>query len=161
MERKSHKGFVNEHNARAQSAERAHYQKVIEGIAARGVCPFCSEHVRLYHKRPLEEGTYWWTTESMYPYHPVRHHLLFIHKKHIENVSDISDAGWRELHALVKKNVEKRKIRGGSIMLRFGDTHFTGASVAHLHAHLIQSDPAHADYPKEKKIATGVAARVG
>lgn len=148
--------FVNTRNA-ATGKVRKTYEQVIKGIAGDGVCPFCSEHLLAYHKKPIVEKKYWWVTDNMYPYHPVRQHFLFIHKAHIEHIAEISDRALTELHAIIKE----KKIAGGAFVLRFGDTHFTGASVAHLHAHLVQSDPDHADYAKEKKIAAGVAMRVG
>lgn len=157
MSRKgTQKTFVNTRNA-ATGKARKKYEQVIKGIAEHGVCPFCSEHLTKYHKKPLEKKIYWWVTENMYPYHPVRHHFLFIHKAHIEHIAELSDEAWRELHTLAKE----KNVAGGAFVFRFGNTHFTGASVAHLHAHLIQSDPEHADYPKEKKIMAGVAMRIG
>jgi len=97
----------------------------------------------------------------MYPYHPVKHHLLFIHKKHIVDVRKLSNVAWKELFALISLETNKRKIAGGTFAIRFGDTHFTGASVVHLHAHLVQSNPEHKDYAIEKKINTGVLMRIG
>lgn len=157
MSRKvAQKTFVNTRNAETGEARRK-YEQVIKGIAGDGVCPFCSDNLTKYHKKPLIERTCWRVTENMYPYHPVQRHFLFIHKTHIEHIDELSDEAWRELHAFIKE----KKMAGGSFVLRFGDTHFTGASVAHLHAHLIQSDPEHSDYTKEKKIAVGVVMRVG
>lgn len=97
----------------------------------------------------------------MYPYHPVQHHLLFIHKIHVVDIRELSDTAWKELLALISQEADKRKIAGGTFAIRFGDTHFTGASVAHLHAHLVQSNPEHEDYAKEKKINAGVLMRIG
>ncbi len=150
------KKLVNERNA-----WRAGYGHVIKGIATRGVCPFCSEYLHSYHKKPLVERKYWWVTENMYPYHPVRHHLLFIHKTHCEYITELSQSAWEELREIIAENIREKKIEGGAFVFRFGDTHFTGASVAHLHAHLVQSDPEHTDYTKEKKIPEGVIARIG
>ena len=150
------KKLVNTKNAR-----RGVYEKVIEGIATRGVCPFCLEHLQIYHKKPMQERTHWWITDNMYPYHPVRHHMLLIYKKHIEHIEELSPEAWNEFREILTELIKKRKIAGGAFVLRFGDTHFTGASVAHLHAHLVQSDPEHADYSKEKKLTEGVIVRIG
>jgi diadenosine tetraphosphate (Ap4A) HIT family hydrolase len=150
------KKLVNKENAR-----RGKYATVIEGIAACGVCPFCLEHLRTYHKNPLIERAYWWVTNSMYPYHPVCNHILLILKEHREHIEEISQEAWSELQEIITELTKERKIAGGAFVLRFGDTRFTGASVAHVHAHLIQSDPEHADYGKEKKITAGVVMRIG
>lgn len=114
------------------------YPDIIKKIREDGVCPFCPHHVTQYHKRPvIKDGAHWILTDNMYPYKGTQHHLLFIHKKHIERFSDISPAAWTELHALADFIVKKRKIKGGALAMRFGDTAYTGASVSHLHAQLI------------------------
>ena len=97
----------------------------------------------------------------MYPYHPVRHHLLLIHKAHCEHIEEISHKAWGELREIIIELTKERLITGGAFVLRFGDTHFTGGSVAHLHAHIVQSDPEHSDYNKKKEIAAGVVMRIG
>lgn len=146
--------FVNQQNARPGE----HYQKVIEEIAEHKVCPFCSQHLKNYHKNPiLIEGKYWLATNNMYPYKNTLHHVIFINKEHIEHIESISMESWNELHSQVKQVADERKIKGGTFLLRFGDTNYTGASVSHLHAHLIQSNPEHQDYDKK----TGLTARVG
>ncbi len=153
----SDKNFVNLGNSRPGST----YEETIKKIHHDGVCPFCPEQLLKYHKNPiLKEGTYWKVTENMYPYKPVKHHVLFIHKEHIGHVSEISSEAWTELHSLFNETCAERNITGGSIMLRFGDTTFTGASVTHLHAHLIQSDPLDPTY-MDKKSWTGLVARIG
>ena len=40
-------------------------QKIIDD----GVCPFCAEHFKKYHPKPvLKETEYWFFTENMSPY---------------------------------------------------------------------------------------------
>jgi ATP adenylyltransferase len=93
----------------------------------------------------------------MYPYEPKKHHLLFIHKTHIESLGELTDEARRELDQIVEKVLKEKGITGGTLMIRFGETKYTGASVTHLHAHLFQSDPDHEDYDPKK----GVLTRVG
>ena len=42
-----------------------------------------------------------------------------------------------ELDFLANFAIKKYKIKGGALAMRFGDTNYTGASVAHLHFHII------------------------
>jgi diadenosine tetraphosphate (Ap4A) HIT family hydrolase len=148
------KKFVNKQNARPGQ----NYHKVIEEIAEHKVCPFCPENINKYHKNPiLIDGKFWLATDNMYPYPKTKNHLIFIHKNHIENVDEINKDAWAELHEQIKKMAGNRKMAGGSFVLRFGDTEYTGASVTHLHAHLIQSDPENKEYDKAK----GLSVRVG
>lgn len=141
--------FVNQDNARKEN----NYSKVINEIAEKKVCPFCPDQIHNFHKLPIEEKTYWLVTQNMYAYKPTKFHYLLIHKKHIETIAEISDDAWTEL----KQIISDTKVSGGTLMCRFGETKYTGASVTHLHAHIIQSDPDSPDYDKTK----GVMTRVG
>lgn len=139
------KSFVNLKSASLRPGGA--YKSVIDKIRKDGVCPFCPSHLKRYHRKPvIKTGKHWILTENMYPYKGAKHHLLFVHKKHIEHFPEISPAAWRELHALATFIVRKKLIRGGALAMRFGKTHYTKASVSHLHAHIIaagkrKSDP--------------------
>ena len=146
------KKFVNLANARPGI-----YEKVIKNIQESSICPFCEEHIRDIHKNPLVEKEFWYVTDNMYPYKPTKEHLLLIHKKHIEHVSDLSKEAWEELFKIIKEETKKRNMEGGTFLMRFGNTKYTGASVSHLHCNLLQSDPENPEYEKAK----GVITRVG
>jgi galactose-1-phosphate uridylyltransferase len=144
--------FVNLTNARPGV-----YEKVIKDIQESAICPFCPEHINNIHKNPIEEKEFWLVTDNMYPYKPTRKHLLLIHKKHIEHVNELTKEAWDELFDIIKTETKKLGMEGGTFMMRFGNTKYTGASVSHLYCNLLQSDPDHPDYEKTK----GVITRVG
>ena len=134
------RSFVNLKNA-ASRPDRI-YRNVIKKIREDGVCPFCPENFARYHKKPvIKTGRYWVLTENMYPYRGAKHHLLLVHKKHIERTLDISPGAWKELQDLVNSAVTKRIIKGGALVMRFGEPSYTGASVTHLHANIIGAEP--------------------
>ncbi len=129
------------------------YKKVIKKIVDDGVCPFCPDQLANYHKNPiLEENDYWIATENMYPYEGAKHHIIFISKKHLTEISELDPSAWQNLQEIVNSISKRLKIKGGTLFMRFGDTKFTGASVNHLHAHLIS--------PHQKN-QTPIMARVG
>lgn len=129
------KKFVNLKNAFRPNSK---YKDVIHKIQQASVCPFCPRHLKQYHKKPIiKAGRHWILTDNMYPYPGAHHHLLLVHKKHMENLSTITPAAWRELHTLAAYIVKKREIKGAAFVMRFGDTSYTGASVSHLHANII------------------------
>lgn len=144
--------FVNPDNSK-----RGVYAKVIDEIAREKICPFCPEHIHRIHPNPIVEKNHWLITDNAYPYRPVKQHLLLVHKAHIEHVSELSKEAWDELKAILDELAESKDMKGGALMMRFGDTHFTGASVAHLHAQLVQGDPDSSEYDKTK----GVLCRIG
>lgn len=103
-----------------------------------GVCPFCEEHFLKYHTKPIiKKGTHWILTENFEPYAGAKHHLLIVSRKHITDFSKLSNAARAEMFALFAAECKKRKIRGGTVFMRFGDTDFTGGTVEHLHAQLV------------------------
>lgn len=145
-------GYVNQ-----QNAQRGSYAGVISQIAEERICPFCAEHLPRIHPNPLAIHEYWTVTDNAYPYTPVRHQVLFIHRQHIAHVQELSAAAWQELQLLCARVCQERNISGGTLVMRFGDTRFTGASVQHLHAQLVQGDPDDPAYD----VTRGVLCRVG
>ena len=113
------------------------YKQVLNDIEQKGVCPFCPENFK-WHPNPIlkREGT-WQLTTSMQPYEHARHHFLIIGDKHMEQLSEISTQDWQAISTLLNWVVAEYKLPGGGIALRFGDTAYTGATVCHLHVHLI------------------------
>lgn len=130
------------------------YEKVIDSIKNDGVCPFCPDHLEQYHKNPILVSTEnWLATKNMYPYKNTSQHLLFIHKKHIEDISQVEPTAWLELREITETVRKQLDIDGGTLLMRFGDTARTGASVSHLHAQLISGSSTKGTEP--------VLARVG
>jgi diadenosine tetraphosphate (Ap4A) HIT family hydrolase len=136
------KKFINIESVRSE-----HQKGVMVDIEKAGHCPFCKEQLALYHKRPIiKDGTYWVLTENQWPYEHTRIHLLAIHKEHVERLSDITEKAFAELLSFFQWAEREYAITGGAVAMRFGDIAYTGSSVSHLHAHLIQSDIDKPDY---------------
>ncbi len=130
------KSFVNLKHARTEEQV-----KVMTQIQKDGVCPFCLEHFLKYHPKPIiDQNGFWLVTENMSPYEGSVHHFLFVCKRHFTMPNEMTSAERIALFDLVGLMIEKNKILGGSILIRFGDTRFTGASVDHFHAHLVVGD---------------------
>lgn len=124
---------VNIPNARSKD-----YADVLRKIQQDKVCPFCTEHFLTYHTRPIiKKGRHWILTENFKPYTGAKHHLLLVSRTHVEHFADLSGDAQKELFALCKAEVRKRGIKGGTLLMRFGDTDYTGGSVGHLHAQLV------------------------
>lgn len=93
----------------------------------------------------------------MYPYQPSKHHKLAIHTRHIEHLSEVSPEAWRELGEIMKELAKDATMDGGVIIMRFGDTQYTGGTVSHLHANLVQSNPKDPAYDPQ----VGLVRRIG
>lgn len=113
-------------------------RKVMEQIVKDGVCPFCTPHLAKYHHEPtLWENQDWLVTRNDYPYEGTRLHLLIICKHHLERVRDIDINAWMSFGEAVRWANKYGKIKGGALVMRFGDGAYNGSSVRHLHAHII------------------------
>lgn len=121
---------------------------LMQRIIDDGVCPFCAEHFKKYHPKPiLKETDYWHFTENMSPYAGTKYHFIFVYKpKHVTTINELPPAALTDLFSLVGTAVVEFNIPGGSFVMRFGDTRYTGSSVEHLHAHLLMGDNDAADH---------------
>ncbi|MBP7857550.1 MAG: HIT domain-containing protein [Candidatus Saccharimonadales bacterium] len=128
--------YVNIENARHDDQ-----LSVMKGIAEDGVCPFDEEYIAKYHKQPvLRQGTYWTLTLNQWPYEHTRVHLLAIARKHVESIDELPAVAGEELFEHVRWAIAEYKIDFGGLAMRFGDVRHNGASVNHLHAHIIVPD---------------------
>lgn len=113
------------------------YKKIIQEIASEGVCPFCPETFKWHTKPILKYDGGWLITENFNPYKNSKYHFLIIGKKHKELLSELSMKDWKSILSLIEWALKKFKVDGGGIVMRFGNTIKTGATVKHLHCHLI------------------------
>lgn len=125
--------FVN-----LSSARTPEQLEVLSTIKDKGVCPFCPENLADYHKNPiLISGKYWLATENQWPYKNTKYHFLFIHRTHVESIIELTPEEAVELFYMAQKLAQENDIKSGGFCMRFGQLGKNGASVSHLHAHLI------------------------
>lgn len=132
MQEKDKSTKVDPRNARSD-----HYREVITEIVEEKVCPFCPETFKWHTKPILRDDGHWLITENFQMYENAQFHFLVISKEHKENFSQLTTEDFRSIAGLINWATEEYKIAGGGITMRFGDTLYTGATIKHLHAHLI------------------------
>jgi len=113
------------------------YQQVMGEIAIANVCPFCPQHFKWHTKPILRRNKQWLITENFNSYENTSSHFLIIGEKHKEKFNQITKNDWIAITALSRWAIKKYFLHGGGLVLRFGDSIHTGATVAHLHFHLI------------------------
>jgi dihydrofolate reductase len=128
------KQFVNLTNARDPK-----YRQVLEEIRSAKVCPFCPGFLARWHKAPILKkiGSWLITDASMQIYENTRHRFLLIGERHIESFGELSSSDFYDISQLIDWVQKEFGIIGLGIVIRSGDTKFTGASVCHLHIHLV------------------------
>lgn len=113
------------------------YEKELREIEATGECPFCQGNMK-WHSRPIiidKKG--WFATENQRPYKNAKIHILLICKKHKTEFSELTSEDLGGVLVIIKELIAKFDIQGGGLTIRFGKTQYTGATVKHLHFHLI------------------------
>lgn len=116
---------------------KGEYEDVISSIEEKGKCPFCKGNFK-YHKEPiLHKENGWFLTKNSWPYENSEYHFIIIGERHKENFSELTETDFRSVKKLTNWALKKFQIKGGALTVRFGDTDHTGATVCHLHFHLI------------------------
>jgi dihydrofolate reductase/diadenosine tetraphosphate (Ap4A) HIT family hydrolase len=119
-------------------AKRGDYDKTIDEIIESGVCPFCPETF-LWHPWPiLHRLGDWFITRSGWPYKNTEHHFLIIGERHITSTIQMTMCDNGAVRLLTLWAVNTFNLKGWGSVARSGDTDYTGATVQHLHFHLIQ-----------------------
>jgi ATP adenylyltransferase len=107
-------------------------------LAAEGICPFCDEHLEREHREPIEaRGTWWSVTKNDHPYKGARLHYLLIYRSHATTLAELPLEAFTELGAHLQWLEQTHDLPGGTFFMRFGDMPHTGATIAHLHAHVV------------------------
>lgn len=118
-------------------AKGSKYGATLKEIKSAKVCPFCPKTFKWHTKPILRRTKNWLITENFNPYKNARYHFLIIGKSHKEGFRKLTQSDWRQISGLVRWAIEKYKLKGGGLVMRFGDSNYTGATVTHLHLHLI------------------------
>lgn len=112
----------------------------MEDIARRDICFMCPEHIsEFYEERNglIAEGEHSYLVHNGYPYENTAHHLMVLPKEHVNKLSELSENFILEAFAFLQTMERELEIDGGAIAMRFGEPALTGATVHHLHMHLI------------------------
>lgn len=128
----------NFHQVDTRNAKSEDYRNVLKEIIKAGVCPFCPENFRWHTNPILHRNGLWLITKSFQPYPDSKHHLLMIGQVHKENLEELGPEDMTSILGLATWAKKRYQIPGGGITMRFGDGLYSGATVKHLHAHLIE-----------------------
>jgi len=146
----------NKSGVESRFAKTKEYKKILEKIIKTNKCPFCPDNFK-YHKKPiLKKYQGWLATTNSWPYKNTQYHFVLIPLKHKSNFSDLNDKDFQTVKYLVNWLIEKYKLKGAGLTLRFGEQKYTGATVRHLHFQLIVPQLKH-----NKKIAKVVIFPIG
>lgn len=125
------------------AARTPEQQTQYEAIAEAGVCPFCPEHYGKfdYQDPPIHETEHWYTIANMRSYDYTQLHNVIIAKNHVLFPDELTQEAWLDLQENLAHFRRVLNLGYAAVGMRMGDPVETGASVGHLHAHLVQPDP--------------------
>jgi diadenosine tetraphosphate (Ap4A) HIT family hydrolase len=84
----------------------------------------------------------------MWPYEWTKNggqHLMLFLKTHAEEASQVPTGAWDEIGTVLSEMSRRLGIPGGALYVRFGDPAWTGATLRHVHAHVLQKSGVDAD----------------
>jgi diadenosine tetraphosphate (Ap4A) HIT family hydrolase len=119
------------------SEGRAEYTKLLENSVQKGECPLCFEVLLRIKKEILHEIDGWILVPNAYPYAGTEKHLLILPKEHIDNLEVLTTTDLKAIHQLFLWAQERYHFPGGAFTMRFGDLAYSGATIRHVHCHII------------------------
>lgn len=123
---------------------RAQYEEMV-GLESEGVCIFCPEHYgRNSGKVILLENKSWSVAANDYPYTGTAHHLLLLPHEHVTSMLDLSTVSRGDFWDILDLVDTSYGLTYFGLASRNGDPRFTGATINHLHVHIIVGDPSYA-----------------
>jgi ATP adenylyltransferase len=118
-------------------AKSADYANDLAEIAEAGVCPFCPDNMKWHPNPILARHGDWFATKNGQPYDNAEQHYLIIGEVHKVHLAELTATDLENVHELASRLTHGDEVVGGGLVLRFGPTKYTGATVQHLHFHLI------------------------
>lgn len=109
--------------------------KHMQATIAAGTCAFCDID-RAMNPYDIKLTNYWRAMENAWPYPGHMYHLVIPCVEHWTTLSQVPDEAWVDAIQLINALVEKYKIPGGAIILRFGDFKYHAGTLRHLHFQL-------------------------
>lgn len=129
-------GLYNHANARNEV--QAAYMRELE---ENGICLFCPETLRSAPDQKVHfESEHWIVSENRFPYPDTKLHLLLIPQEHVRDMIDLSEEARDDFWDVLEKCRKSWSLGFYKMMTRCGDTNFTGATIEHLHLHLMVGD---------------------
>ncbi|GAB1690731.1 HIT family protein [Krasilnikovia sp. M28-CT-15] len=125
-------------------------------LEADGICIFCPPH--LDHdavQRTVYRNEHWAVTPNEFPYRGARLHLLMVPHDHVTDLADLDPQAQASFWKTLSWIRDRYDITSYGIGVRNGNGLFTGATIEHVHVHVIVGDvddPAHE--PVRMKLST-------
>lgn len=110
-------------------------------LEARQVCLFCPEHLIGDSEHVIFHATEWWTvTNNRYPYNGARSHVLLVPSVHVKDIAELPAQAKDDFWNVLDWSRARWDMAFYGLGVRCGDFRYTGATLEHVHVHLIVGD---------------------
>jgi ATP adenylyltransferase len=111
-------------------------------LEAAGVCLFCPGGLRQHAGQQILWRTrHWSVTPNKFPYRGTRLHLLLVPDAHAGDLLDLDAEVQHDFWIALATVRERYDLTYYALGVRNGDCRFTGATITHVHAHVLVGDP--------------------
>lgn len=132
-------------------------RQIMEELACTGECFLCENVLNRISKKyqgvvelPVLHGDHWFIKPNDFPYAGTKLHLLIVPKRHVSEVEALLPVEFNELQQMVSWVNATYHVQGASMFIRYGDMSYTGATLAHMHFHILHGVKKHDDALKIK-----------
>jgi ATP adenylyltransferase len=125
-------------------------------LDAAGICLFCPEHLaRQEDQRIVLSTRHWTATPNRFPYSGTSFHMLLIPDQHARDLLELSDEVRADFWVALAALAEASELRYYGLGVRNGDCRFTGATVEHVHAHVLAGPDDQSAPPVRMRFSSG------
>jgi ATP adenylyltransferase len=111
-------------------------------LEAAGICLFCPEELGRHAGAAAFLRTEHWTVmPNDFPYAGTSLHLMLIPHQHASDLLELGAAAQSDFFTALAAAREQYGFGHYGLGVRNGDCRYTGATIAHLHAHVIVAPP--------------------
>lgn len=127
----------------------------MQRLEADGLCLFCPEGLRRRTGQPvLFQTRYWTVMPNDFPYQGTSLHLLLVPQQHAGDVLDLDADAQADFWTALAAVRERYDLTYYGLGMRNGDCRFTGATIAHVHAHVLVGDPSESAVPVRMRFSS-------
>ncbi len=117
-------------------------------LDAAGICLFCPGYLASHPQQQVLFSTRHWTvTPNEFPYQGTSLHLLLVPHQHASDLLELSEEARGDFWAALAAVVDRHGLSHYGLGVRNGDCRFTGATIRHVHAHVLVASTAQDEPP--------------
>jgi diadenosine tetraphosphate (Ap4A) HIT family hydrolase len=126
-----------------ENARTPEQRAEMDRLDAAGVCLFCPEHLTTHpRQRVLFSTSHWHATPNEFPYQGTSLHLLLVPHQHVSDFLELPEAARNDFWVALAELAKRYDLRSYALVSRNGDPRRNGATITHLHAHVLVTSEA-------------------